>query len=290
MPVCPRHDEVGGRHRLLGSLFSAGLMFVAAASEQLLVVDLGLLRPLPQDEGTKLATQVAVQTCVGLLNRDASVAGAAYTLVGDQDPAWLADTDGVCIAGVNYSNPAFGNDPAFVACAQPNARLHAITSRLELLRTCIQARRPDGSRLVSGAIHFNASRDGQQLITPNIITLAAVLDALPLQSNDPLMAELTVVFDAEKEFEGFSAMQATEYMHTHHVNQTSTMAQMNPGLDVHGDNKINPPLTKDLNPGLIDYIVKEKLFNFFMEDQCIAGTAEHRLMERIVNGPPHSTS
>ena len=263
-----------------------GLALAAPAAEELLIVDLGLLQPLPADEGAKLAAQVAVQTCVGLLNRDVSVAGAVYTLMGDEDPAWLADTDGVCIAGVNYSDPVHGRDPAFAACARPGARLHATISRPELLRTCVRAKRPDGSRLVSGAIRFNASREAQQLITPNIITLAAVLDALPLQANDPLAAELPTVFDAEKEFAGFSAMQATEYMHTHHVNKTTTMAQMNPGLDVHGDNKINPPLTKDLNPGLIDYIVKERLFNFFMEDQCIAGTAEHRLMERIVNGPP----
>ena len=287
MPVCLQREMNGSRKFLPALLLSLG--FVAGvAAEKLLVVDLGLLQPLPQDEGAKLATQVAVQTCVGLLNRDVAVAGTAYTLIGDEDPAWLADTDGVCIAGVNYSDPVHGRDPAFAACARPNAQLHTITSRPELLRTCVGARRPDGSRLVSGAIRFNASRDGQQLITPNIITLAAVLDALPLQSNDPLMEELPIVFDAEQEFAGFNAMQATEYMHTHHVNETSTMAQMNPGLDVHGDNKINPPLTKDLNPGLIDYIVKEKLFTFFMEDQCIAGTAEHRLMERIVTGPSHS--
>jgi hypothetical protein len=57
------------------------------------------------------------------------------------------------------------------------------------------------------------------------------------------------------------------------------MSQMNPGLDVHGPNKTHPLLTKDLDPALIDYIVKERLFTFFMVDQCIPGTAEHRLME-----------
>ena len=55
---------------------------------------------------------------------------------------------------------------------------------------------------------------------------------------------------------------------------------------VHGPNKTDPLLTKDLDPGLIDYIVKEKLFNFFMFDQCIDGTAEHRLMESIVTANP----
>jgi hypothetical protein len=32
----------------------------------------------------------------------------------------------------------------------------------------------------------------------------------------------------------------------------------------------------------VDYIVKEKLFNFFMLNKCITGTPEHKLLEWIV--------
>jgi hypothetical protein len=148
--------------------------------------------------------------------------------------------------------------------------------------------KPDGTKLVKGYIRANFSRSAQQVITPNIITLAAVLDAIPLEDGDPLTAQLPKVFDALVEFSGFSAMQATEYMHTHHVNQTTTMAQMNPGWNTH--RPLIPPtppsLTQDLNPGLIDYIVKERLFNMFMLNQCIPSTPEHRLMERIVTHNP----
>ena len=47
------------------------------------------------------------------------------------------------------------------------------------------------------------------------------------------------------------------------------MAQMNPGWDVHRPTKppTKPALTQDLNPGLIDYIVKERLKDFFMLNQ-----------------------
>ena len=71
-----------------------------SASTGVWVVDLGLLGPNPHTcQGVQggpfpcpgLATSVAVQTCVGLLNRDPSVAGAAYTLSnGKHDADWLA--------------------------------------------------------------------------------------------------------------------------------------------------------------------------------------------------------
>ena len=256
-----------------------------SVSSKTWVVDLGLLGPNPStcqfDQGGPhpcpgLATSVAVQTCVGLLNRDTSVAGAAFSLITQRDAEWLADTDSFCIDGVNYT-------AGLCAGSAPRTRL---TSRAALLQKCIHAKQQDGSRLVTGHIRFNASRGAQQLITPNIVTLAAVLDAIPLEDGDPLTAQLPKVFDAVEQFRGLSAMQATAYMHTHYVNQTSTMAQMNPGLDVHGPNKTDPLLSKDLDPGLIDYIVKERLFNFFMFNQCIFGTAEHQLMERIVTENP----
>jgi hypothetical protein len=243
------------------------------------VVDLGL--GLGGEPHPSLATAVAVQTCVGLLNRDPSVAGAAYTLLDDTDPGWLADTDKICVTGFNYTRGP-------CRAGGPGGPRTPVTPRASLLQKCIAAKKADGSRLVTGHIRFNASRSSQQLITPNIITLAAVLDAIPLQDGDPLAAQLPKMFDALEKFRGFSAMQATEYMHTHHVNQTSTMAQMNPGWDVHRPTKppALPALTKDLNPGLIDYIVKERLFNFFMLNQCTPHTAEHSLMEKIATQNP----
>lgn len=273
-------------------LGAAGLLLQARTTsalphETLVVVDLGLLGPNPSTcQGVQgspfacpgLATSVAVQTCVGLLNRDPSVAGAAYTLTTQGDAEWLSDTDKICVAGLNYSTGA-------CAGAAGHGPRTPLTPRDALLQKCAAAKKSDGSPLVAGYIRFNAT--SQQLITPNIVTLAAVLDAIPLEDGDPLVAHLSKrVFDAEEKFRGFSAMQATEYMHTHYVNQTSGMALMNPGLDVHGPNKTNPLLDRTMEPGLMDYIVKERLFNFFMFNQCIAGTAEHRLMERIATDNP----
>ena len=275
-----------------GSITGAGCEVQAPAQaaaqsvHETLVVDLRLLDPGPNAtrcQGVQggpfacdIALEIAVQTCAGLLNRDPSVAGAVYTLVEQLDADWLADTDMICIEGVKYSA-----GPCAAGAGGPRTPL---TPRRVLLQKCAAAKKPDGTRLVAGYIRFNAT--AQQQVVPNIVTLAAVLDAIPLQDGDPLAAQLQKVFDAVEDFRGFSAMRATEYMHTRHVNQTAGMTLMNPGLDVHGPNKTDPLLDKSLDPGLIDYIVKERLFNFFMFDMCRVGTDEHRLMERIATDNP----
>jgi hypothetical protein len=268
--------------------------------ERLTIVDLGYeqLEPLSTDAAQRLATQVAVQTCAGLMNRDPSVAGAVFTLQGGSgdefdDPGWLADTDGVCVAGIKYSAecawPPHGVCAASAACAKPGAPVHPVTPRAEFLRSCLQAKNANGAPLVAGAILFNASASMQQLITPNLATLAAVLDAVPLQATDPLLlqGEVKVIFDAVEQWSGFSSLQATQYMWTHHVNQTTKMGQMEPGYDFkHATGTRAPPLTKTMEPGLWDLIVKERVFNFFMLHQCEDGHPEHALMERIVAQNP----
>lgn len=37
---------------------------------------------------------------------------------------------------------------------------------------------------------------------------------------------------------------------------------------------------------LMDYIVKERMFSFFLVDGCIPGTNEHQLTKRIVENNP----
>jgi len=63
------------------------------------------------------------------------------------------------------------------------------------------------------------------------------------------------------------------------------MSKMNPGLDVHG-HPLHPPLDGSISFGLADYIVKERLFNFFLNDGCIPLTKDHALMEKIVTNNP----
>lgn len=61
------------------------------------------------------------------------------------------------------------------------------------------------------------------------------------------------------------ALAATDYVYATYANQTTGMSKMDPGLDVH-HHPIHPNITGEPNTGLTDYIVKEKLFNFFLND------------------------
>eukprot|EP00939_MAST-03C_sp_MAST-3C-sp1_P000953 g953.t1 len=144
-------------------------------------------------------------------------------------------------------------------------------------------------------IRYNAS--SQQAILPNIVTLAGVLDAVPLEDSDIEAFKLgardgsgggsgIMVFDALETFEGFDALEATRFVFQHYGNRTnpSSWAKTNPGLDVHGGHPLNPPLV----PGsadlfLTDFIVKNRIFTFFLNNGCIPFTSEHALVESMVN-------
>eukprot|EP00466_Bigelowiella_natans_P021206 jgi/Bigna1/91286/estExt_fgenesh1_pg.C_950041 len=194
--------------------------------------------------------RIAVQTCAGLFNRNESIAGPAYTLMSDRDSDWLS---------------AIEETPTSV-------------SPTDFLHTCLVT-----SGVAKGYIRYNYT--GQRRVIPNIITLAAVLDAVPLEDTDPLVSGAELVFDSVEALSGFSALDATSYVFERYSNKTTTMSKMNPGLDTH-KHPIRPPLVKDINTGLVDYIVKERLFNFFLSQGCIPGTKEHALMEKIANDNP----
>ena len=93
-----------------------------------------------------------VQVCVGLFNRDDSVAGAAYTFNGARDAAWLECT------GNNHSDSK--------RIALPN-----------FLHRCLHG---DSSTpaVAKGYLRYNYTT--QKIIVPNIATIAGVLDAVPL--------------------------------------------------------------------------------------------------------------
>jgi hypothetical protein len=100
---------------------------------------------------------------------------------------------------------------------------------------------------------------------------------------DHQIAELTVLsqntFDAVEVFSSFDELKATTYMYEHYVDKTTTLAKLIPGLDVHGDHKVDPPCNQDPQLETLDYVVQEKMFVVFMAHQCVAGTAQNDLMK-----------
>ena len=74
-----------------------------------------------------------------------------------------------------------------------------------------------------GVIRFNATK--QQAIVPNVLTMAGVLDAVPLES---VPAGAKVVFAALTEWRNATALYATRWVFERYANATTTMAKGNP--------------------------------------------------------------
>jgi len=222
------------------------LFFMGSVCRALVIVDL---------TGQDGPTTLAALTCVGLFNRDSNndtIAGPAYSLMDPSDTQWLA----------------------LVGRAQPASTPLDAFMKICLTKTAVS----------KGYIRYSFT--SQQQIIPNIVTLAAILDAVPLQDNSPyLRLGMPLRFDALEIFgTNVTPSDATSYVFDGYGNLTTTMSMMNPGYmpdgTIPGD--MNPPLTGQPNLGLTDFIVKRRLFNFYMNNACVDGTADNALMERMV--------
>jgi hypothetical protein len=200
--------------------------------------------PSPQDV-------IAAQVCAGLRNR--ATPQSALVLLHDEDAAWLA-----------LLRPELPSPPA-------------LTPLAAFLAACL-APAPGG--VAAGRVRFDYAQ--QQLLVPNLLTLAAVLDAVPLEDSSPFAPASPLVFDALSAWRNMSSLDATAFMFDSFGNATTTASMMNPGLDVHGSPwSPSPPLSQQPDLSLADFIVSQRLFNFFLVNGCITGTAENDLMERM---------
>jgi hypothetical protein len=210
-----------------------------------------------------LQREFSVQVCAGIFNRDQARQGAVYTLGSARDLEWLVSTK---------------NNDTVVTKA-------SLTDPMDFLRECL---RTDYVGRARGRLRYSWS--AQKSIVPNLVTLAAVLDAVPLEDSDvdELNVTIPVIFDAIAQFPDSLTSDTqnaprvvTAWVFDHYGNHTSGMAKMNPGLDVHGKNKVDPPLLYDPELGLVDYIVRVRMFNFFLYLGCVPLTDDHKLMERL---------
>ena len=230
---------------LLAALVSAG---------STLIVDLGF-----QVHQPSVPVELAVRVCVGLFNRNGTADEGAYVLASGRDVDWLVATG-------HARGPSIDID-AF-------------------LRLCLHG---DGQSapVARGFLQYDHTQ--QKIIVPNIVTLAAVLDAVPLElsqatalglTSAPLL-DIVSLFPIIQSNMSAVARQATSWVWDRYQTRTNGLAKMNPGLDVHGGHIVNPPLTRDAELGLVGFIVKERLFNFFLNLGCVPMTDDHAVMERI---------
>ena len=209
------------------------------------------------------AQELAVYVCQGLYSRDP--AAAVYTVANANDEWWLSAT-----GGGNASAPG------------------AATAAPAFLRRCLG----DFPRVVL----FNWT--AQQELLPSIVTAAAVLDAVPLEA--AALAALApaappaLAFDAVLAFGGMQEIDSVAYVFDRWGNLTTGLCKLNPGWHWDADplHTLSPVLAGGPSIQLVDYVVKERLFNFFLKNGCIPLTAEHALLERMLadDAPGSGTS
>jgi hypothetical protein len=219
----------------------------AAKNASVIVVDL-LTPPAPPPP-----VVFAVQVCAGLLNRNASGPGV-YTLMHAEDAGWLATL-----------YPAVPSPPP-------------VTPLPALLARCLG---PGGP--AAGVLRYNFT--GQQALVPALVTVAAALDAVPLEDGSPFAPPgAHVVFDAVEQWAGFSPLNATAAIAAAFLPATTGMAKMDPGYDL--SDPLAPRLTGTPDLSLVDYLVAARLFNFYLLNGCVPGTPDNALVADIAAHNP----
>ena len=199
------------------------------------------------ESGTTPAMNLAVQACAGLYNRRQG--GSVYTRTSDRDSQWLDELD--LVPG-------------------------AVVDAAGFLESCV-AEFPRCVRY---------SYASQQKLLPNILTVGAVLEAVPLDEGMAASCE-DVVFDATAEFRfRNSPYLATKYIYDNYVDETTGLAMLNPGYDTRSDHVWNPDMTGDMASNLVDFVFSEKLFVVYLVNGCIKPTPQHALLNEIAANNP----
>jgi hypothetical protein len=191
--------------------------------------------------------KIAVQACAGLCNRKQG--GSVFTHMDDKDLQWIKELE-----------------------LRPDKTL---TSE-EFLDAC----KAEFPRWVK------YSYDKQRALLPNILTVSAVLEAIPI-ADEMNIQRGELVFDATAEFrDRDTPCLATKYVYEKYVNETTGLAMLNPGYKTDNTKVWDPDLSENMNPSMIDFVFSEKLFVMFLVNGCIACTSEHDLLNEIVSVNP----
>ncbi len=196
---------------------------------------------------TDPAILIAAQACVGLYNR--KFGGSAYTRMKDKDFQWIEE---------------LGLKPDEIMDAD------------RFLDTCMTE--------FPGCVRYSYKE--QQTLLPNILTVGAVLEAIPLDEEMEVQCS-NIVFDATEEFkERNTPYLATKYMYDNYINDTTGLAMLNPGYS-RADRKVwDPEIARDMDPSMIDFVFSKKLFVMYLVNGCIECTKENTLLNDIVSRNP----
>ncbi|HRI66148.1 MAG TPA: hypothetical protein PK156_17995 [Polyangium sp.] len=196
------------------------------------------------DAGTPPALQLALQACAGLHNRNTG--GSIYIDADPHDLTWLTDLGAV-----------------------PSATIDA----QQFLTSCIAT--------FPACVRYDYKT--QQSLLPNILTAAAALGAVPLDSSLNVPCDKPA-FDAVVELmDKNTPALATKYVFDKYATQTTGLVMLNPGYDTNPTDVMAPPMTQDMKPALVDFVFSQKLFVVFLVNGCVDGHPEKELLSSIVN-------
>ncbi len=196
------------------------------------------------DPAAPATFQLAVQACAGLFNR--KLGGSIYIKMEAHDEQWLSEL---------------------------NLEPKDTVSAADFLNTCLTE--------FPTCVRYDYAE--QQILLPNILTVASVLEAIPLDKNQTVDCP-TVAFDATVEFkEKNTRYLATKYVFENYADQTTGLAMLNPGYNTHSDNVEDPELNRDMPSAMVDFVFSEELFVHFLVNGCRDGEEEKELLDDIVN-------
>lgn len=196
------------------------------------------------DPSAPAPLQLAVQACAGLSNR--KVGGSVLVKKDAHDQQWLDD---------------LRLKPQKVMGA--SAFLQDCTARFG---KCVRY-----------------DYQGQRTLLPSILTAAAALEAVPLDSGLTVTCA-TVALDAVETLKDKNTPYlATKYAFETYAKQTTGLAMLNPGYDQQAADPAKPALTGSMGSALVDFVFSRKLFVVFLVNGCIDGNPEKELLSSIVN-------
>lgn len=189
--------------------------------------------------------QLAVQACVGLRNRETG--GSVFVSDDPNDAQWLVD---LALAPASEVDAADFLD----AC-------------LTRFPTCVRY-----------------DYEAQRTLLPNILTVGAVLGAIPVDASMTTVTCGSTAFDAVTELATRSTPElATRYVFETYGAQTTGLAMLNPGYDPQPADPSNPAITRDMSGNLVDFVFARRLFVVFLVNGCSRRSPEQAVLSDIVN-------
>ena len=196
------------------------------------------------DATSPASVQLELQACAGLYNRQEG--GSVLVELDPHDAVWVAELP---------------------------LKVSKTVTQAEFLTGCVAA--------FPSCVRY--SYKTQQALLPNILTVASVLDAVPVDDGQSTTCSKPT-FDAEQVFaDKNTPALATSYVFAQYGKQTTGLAMLNPGYDNAPSNPASPALTTDMLPALVDFVFSQKLFVVYLVNGCIDGNPENAVLSNIVN-------